>query len=99
MTGVTGDAVNIATALTRKARWFEGQLHPEQALSREQVIRFYTINNAYILFKEQQVGSLEQGKFADMIVVDRDLLTCPVDEVEGTKVLKTYLAGKTVFSR
>jgi predicted amidohydrolase YtcJ len=82
--------------VTRRARWFEGQLHPEEALSREQAIRFYTSNNAYLLFMEDQVGSLEPGKLADLIVVDRDLLTCQVDDIRDAKVLRTYVGGKLV---
>lgn len=82
--------------ITRRARWFEGQLHPEEALSREQAVRFYTANNAFLLFMEDQVGSLEAGKLADLIVVDRDLLTCPVDDIRDAKVLQTYVAGKKV---
>jgi len=85
------------TTITRKARWYDGQLHPEEALSREQAIRFYTMNNAYILFREHQVGSLEAGKLADLIVVDRDLLECDVDQIKDTRVLATYLGGKRVF--
>jgi predicted amidohydrolase YtcJ len=84
------------TTITRKAKWHEGQLHPEEALSREQAIRFYTTNNAYILFLDDRVGSLEEGKLADLIVVDRDLLTCPVDDIKDTRVLRTYLGGKLV---
>jgi predicted amidohydrolase YtcJ len=86
----------MATAITRRAKGYEGQLHPEEALSREQAIRFYTANNAYILFLDKEVGSLEAGKQADLIVVDRDLLTCPEDQIRDTKVLQTYLAGKLV---
>ena len=91
--------LGIATAVTRTARWYDGPLHPEQALSREQAIRMYTVNNAWLLFKENQVGSLEPGKFADFVVLDTDLLTCAPDRIEKTKVLQTYLAGKLVFSR
>jgi predicted amidohydrolase YtcJ len=89
----------MATAITRRARWYDGQLHPEEALSREQAIRFYTMNNAYILFREHQIGSLEPGKFADMIVLDRDLLTCPEEQIRDTQVLQTYLGGKPIFNR
>jgi predicted amidohydrolase YtcJ len=85
--------------LTRKARWYDGVLHPEEALSREQAIKFYTINNAYLMFLEDQVGSLEEGKLADLIVVDKDLLKCPVDEVKDTQVLRTYLGGKLVYEK
>jgi predicted amidohydrolase YtcJ len=87
------------TTLTRKARWYEGALHAEEALTREQAIRFYTINNAYILFREEQVGSLESGKLADFIVLDRDILNSPVDDIKGTQVLATYLDGKRIYER
>jgi predicted amidohydrolase YtcJ len=84
------------TTITRRARWYEGRMHPEEALTREQAIRFYTRNNAYILFLDKEVGSLETGKQADLIVLDRDLLTCPVDDIKEAQVLKTWLAGKLV---
>jgi len=82
------------TAITRKSKSYERPLHPEEALSREQAIRFYTGNNAYLLFKEKEVGSLEAGKLADFIVLDRDVLRCPVDDIRSTKVLSTYVNGK-----
>jgi len=85
------------TTIARKARWFDGVLHPEEALTREQAIRFYTANNAWLLFRESEIGSLEAGKLADFIVVDRDLLTCPVDDIRSAQVLRTYLNGKLVF--
>jgi len=69
----------MATAVTRKARWLDSPLHAEEALTREQAIRFYTINNAYLLFCEEKLGSLEQGKLADLVVLDTDLLTCPAE--------------------
>ncbi|MBI2925485.1 MAG: amidohydrolase [Verrucomicrobia bacterium] len=86
-------------AVTRQARWYDGALHPEEALSREQAIRFYTANNAYLLFRDHQVGSLEPGKFADFIVLDTDLLTCPVDRIKTTQVLRTYFNGKLVYQQ
>ena len=86
-------------ALTRQARWYDGALHPEHALTREQAIRMYTSNNAYLLFKEKQVGSLEPGKLADFVVLDTDVLTCPVEQVKDAKVMATYLAGKAVYER
>ncbi len=73
------------TTIARRAKWHEGRLHPEESLSREQAIRFYTINNAFILFLEDRVGSLEEGKLADLIVLDRDLLTCPVDDIKDSR--------------
>jgi predicted amidohydrolase YtcJ len=85
--------------LTRRAKWFDGQLHPEEALSREQAIRFYTTNNAYLVFLDDQIGSLEPGKLADLIVLDRDLLTCPVDDIKDTQVVATYVGGQQVHPR
>ena len=89
--------LGMGTTQTRTAKWFEGQLHPEEALSREQAIRFYTLNNAYILSLDDQVGSLEPGKLADLIVVDRDLLTCPQGDIKSTQVVTTYLGGQQVY--
>ncbi|HMJ66616.1 MAG TPA: amidohydrolase [Candidatus Binatia bacterium] len=88
--------LGMATAITRRARWFDRPLHMEQALSREQAIRFYTINNARLLFQEQRTGSLEPGKFGDMIVLDRDILNCPEGDIASARVLQTYVAGKRV---
>lgn len=89
----------IWIALTRRARWMEEPLHPEQIITREQAIRFYTINNAWLTFEEAQKGSLEPGKLADFIVLDRDILTCPLDEIKEIQVEKTWLGGKLVFDR
>ncbi len=85
--------------LTRKAKWYEGSLHPEETLNREQAIRFYTGNNACLLHLEDKVGSLEEGKLADFIIVDRDILTCPVNDLKETEVLATYLSGRLVYQR
>jgi predicted amidohydrolase YtcJ len=87
------------TAVTRRARWYDGQLHPEEALSREQMIRFYTINCAKAMFLDQDVGSLEKGKLADFIILDTDLLTCPDDALRTAQVLRTYSDGRLVFQR
>ena len=89
----------MEVAITRRAKGYDRALHPEEALSREQAIRFYTINNARLLFLEDQIGSLEPGKQADFVVIDRDLLTCPEDQIKATRALATYLDGKQVFRR
>jgi predicted amidohydrolase YtcJ len=91
--------LGIQTAVTRRAKWYEGQLHPEEALTREQALRFYTLNNARILFAEERTGSLEPGKLADLVVIDTDLLTCPEDRIAATQVLRTYVGGKLVYER
>jgi predicted amidohydrolase YtcJ len=74
-----------------------GAVHnPAERLTREQAIRFYTINNAKLNFEENLKGSLQPGKFADLIIVDRDVSRCPVDEIRSTKVLLTMVGGKIV---
>jgi predicted amidohydrolase YtcJ len=86
--------LGMATAITRRARWYDGVLHSEQALSRQEAIRFYTVNNSHLLFQEKRTGSLEPGKLADLIVLDRDLLTCPEKDIASAQVLRTYVGGK-----
>ncbi len=87
------------TTVTRRAKWYDGRLHPEEALTRRQAIEFYTRNNAHLLFWEKDLGSLEPGKRADFIVVDRDVLTCPEDDLKDTRVLETWVEGRNVFRR
>lgn len=72
---------------------------PDEALTREQAIRLYTINNAYLHHEEKEKGSLEAGKLADLIVIDRDVMTCPVAELRDVKVEYTVLGGKVVYQR
>jgi predicted amidohydrolase YtcJ len=90
--------LGIATAVTRRAKWHEGPMHPEEALSRAQALRFYTMNNAYLLFLDDQTGSLEPGKLADLVVLDRDILACPDDEIRETRALLTVLGGQMVHA-
>ncbi|HON01146.1 MAG TPA: amidohydrolase [Acidobacteriota bacterium] len=85
--------------LTRQGRRLDGVLHPEQIITREQAIRLYTINNAYLTFEEKEKGSLEPGKLADFIILDRDILTCPVDEVKSIQVEQTWIGGRPVYTK
>jgi predicted amidohydrolase YtcJ len=85
--------------LSRQPRWTDEPLHTEQNLTREQAIRLYTINNAFLTFSEDTKGSLEPGKLADFIVLDRDILTCPLEEVKDIQVEQTYLGGKRIYMR
>lgn len=89
--------LGMATAVSRRARLYERPLHPEQALTREQVVRFYTSNNAQVLGCDDKLGSLELGKLADVVVLDTDLLTCTEEEIAATRVLRTYVGGKLVY--
>ena len=88
--------LGLWVALTRQT--VQGAvINPAEKLSREQAIRLYTINNAYLNFEEQKKGSLEPGKYADLIIVDTDLLACWPDDVLNTKVLLTMVGGKVVW--
>lgn len=86
-------------AMTRTARWLDKPLHPEHALTREQAIRYYTVNNAYLFFAEEELGSLEPGRLADFIVLSDDILTCPLEQIPEMKVDQTYVGGRLVFQR
>jgi predicted amidohydrolase YtcJ len=89
----------MAVTQQRKPRDSAEPLHPEEALTPAQALRMYTMNNARIMKLEDQIGSLEPGKLADLIVVDRDPLTSSPDELMQTKVLRTYVDGKLVYER
>jgi predicted amidohydrolase YtcJ len=69
----------------------------EQKVTLEEAIRMYTINGAQLTFGEDIKGSLEPGKLADMVILDRDIMTCPEDEVKDIKILRTFLGGETVY--
>jgi predicted amidohydrolase YtcJ len=81
---------SCVTRGTREA----GIVGAEHAITREEAIRMHTLDSAYVTFEEHVKGSLEVGKLADVIVLDRDILTCPADEIKDTEVLTTLLGGK-----
>ncbi|MYF69863.1 MAG: amidohydrolase [Proteobacteria bacterium] len=83
--------------LKRVPRYVDRAVNEDQVLTREQALRLYTTNGAYLLFREEQVGSLEPGKYADMIVVDRDILESNLDDIRDTRVLRTYVNGELVY--
>ena len=83
-----------------------GVYHPEQAkpwwpeelLTREQALTALTINCAKQMFIEKERGSVKEGKFADFLLVTKDVLSCPVTEIHEAKPAATYFEGKKVFS-
>jgi predicted amidohydrolase YtcJ len=76
-----------------------GTVNPSEAVSLEQAIAISTLEGAWVLGAERHIGSIEPGKFADMIVLDQNLLEIDPDLIDGTQVLQTILAGKVVYDR
>ena len=72
---------------------------PEELATREQALTAMTINCAKQMFIEQERGSISVGKFADFLLLDKDVLTCPVTDIHSTKPAATYFEGKKVFAK
>ncbi len=90
--------LGLQVAITRATE--SGQvLVPEECLTRDEALRLYTINNAYLHHEEKDKGTLEPGKLADLILIDRDYLTCPASSIADTRVLLTIVGGRVVFER
>ena len=94
--------VNMAAAVTRRAPGGKPQ-SPQQAIGIRDVIDAYTVNGARFLKRDSEAGSIEIGKSADFIVLDRNILALADDnsgdEIAGTQVLETWFQGKSVFVR
>jgi predicted amidohydrolase YtcJ len=74
-------------------------LGADQRISREQAIRMATINNAWLMMEEQDKGSLEPGKLADLVVLNENPLTCPAPRLRDAQVMLTMVGGKIVYQR
>jgi predicted amidohydrolase YtcJ len=72
--------------------------HPEQKVSREEALRMFTSYAAYAAFEEDKRGSITPGKWADLTVLDRDIMTVPEAEILGTRTVMTIIAGEIVHS-
>ncbi|WP_324721483.1 amidohydrolase [Salinimicrobium sp. HB62] len=75
----------------------EGGYMPGQALSREEALRGMTIWAAYSNFEEEEKGSIEPGKFADFVILDKDIMTVSEEQIPEMKANATYLGGKKVY--
>ena len=93
-----GPMVGIYAAVTRKG--MTGTVYgADEAITREEAIRAYTATGAYLNFEEDIKGSIEPGKFADMIVLSDDILSVTDEQIMDIQVLGTYVDGKLVYSR
>jgi predicted amidohydrolase YtcJ len=73
--------------------------NPEQRITRDEALRLWTINAAYNSFEDKQKGSIEPGKLADMVVISKDYLNCPENEIKDIEALLTIVDGKVVYDR
>jgi predicted amidohydrolase YtcJ len=90
--------IAIQTGITRSSptKSEDRILWPAESASLEDLIRSYTYNGAYANFLEEELGSLEAGKKADLIILDRNLFEIPVDHIADTKVLLTMVEGQVI---
>lgn len=73
--------------------------YPDQRMTREEALRSYTINGAYAAFQEDILGSLTPGKLADIVILSKDILTVPEDEILNAKILYTIVGGKILYKK
>jgi len=86
---------NMWMMLTRRTT--QGKvLFPEERISREHAVRAYTNGGAFLQFSEKERGSIEAGKLADLVIIDRDILTCPEGDIRRIQPLATIVEGVTV---
>ena len=72
-------------------------LLPGQQISRKDALRLYTAANAWFNFEENDMGTIEAGKFADLVVLPGDIMTVPAKQIESMQVLMTMVGGKVVY--
>jgi predicted amidohydrolase YtcJ len=92
--------LNFYAAVTRKSPFgVPNEWYGRQKITREEALRMLTIGAAYAAFEENRKGSLEAGKLADLVVLDRDIMTIDEEQIPGTEVVMTVLDGKIIYSR
>lgn len=87
----------LYASVTRKRADSGLAFFPEQAMTRAEALLSYTIWNAFAAFEEREKGSLSPGKLADIVVLDKNLLTCLPEEILKARVLKTIVGGRVLF--
>ncbi|MEO5623524.1 MAG: amidohydrolase family protein, partial [Dokdonella sp.] len=76
-----------------------GGWYPDQKMTLIEALRAFTLDAAYAAHQEKTLGTLEPGKWADFILIDRDLFKSSPEDIWSTKVLETWVAGKRVYQR
>jgi hypothetical protein len=80
------------------AKFGEGEVYvPEEGIDRVVALKLHTYRSAEFHYAEEQIGSLEVGKYADFAIIDKDLLSGPNAEIRNNKVLMTVLSGETRY--
>ncbi len=90
--------LGLWTCVTRKTVR-GGVIHPEERITRAEALRMYTLGGAYRTFNEKSLGSIETGKLADLVVIDRDYLTCPEDDIARIEPVMVVVDGRIVRRR
>jgi len=80
-------------------QWPEGGWYPDQALSREQALRGFTLDAAFAAFQEDQLGSLEVGKRADFVILSADIMQIDAEQIPTAEVIATWLDGREIYHR
>jgi predicted amidohydrolase YtcJ len=85
-------------SVTRYRVGTDSAFFPDQKLSRDEALQTYTTNGAFVAFQERESGSLTPGKWADITVLSRDIMTVPADSILGAKALYTIVGGKVAYT-
>ena len=93
------DAIEVAVTRRGLGKKDGDALFPEEAVKLETMLRAYTLEGAYSLFKEREIGSLKAGKLADIIILDRNLFRIPAHEIHSAAVVQTIFNGKIVYGK
>ena len=76
---------------------YAGRLSQDKGLSRKEALRAITMNSSYELHQDRDTGSLEVGKLADLVVLDRNFFDIPAEQIAEIKVLQTVVGGRVVY--
>ena len=103
--GEPSHAEQVLRALSARRGWDlshtkDGSVfNAAERMSRVEALRSYTINGAYAAFEEDTRGTIKPGKYADLVVLSKDILTIPEDDIPSTEVSYTIVGGKIRYQR